>query len=80
MPGVIQLDQDLDPEHPPFLEVSIPEGILAAAQMNVIEFHTWNAMKNAIDKPDRMIFYLDPGKGVRWSFMQEAAQLVRIFL
>jgi bifunctional non-homologous end joining protein LigD len=80
MPGVIQLDQDLDPEHPPFMEVSTPEGILAAAQMNVIEFHTWNATKNAIDKPDRMIFDLDPGEGVRWSFMQEAAQLVRIFL
>ena len=30
MPGVIQLDQDLDPEHPPFLEVSTPEGILVS--------------------------------------------------
>ena len=48
--------------------------------MNVIEFHTWNATKNAMDKPDRMVFDLDPGEGVRWSFMQEAAQLVRIFL
>jgi bifunctional non-homologous end joining protein LigD len=48
--------------------------------MNVIEFHTWNATKNAIDKPERMVFDLDPGEGVKWSFMQEAAQLVRIFL
>ena len=80
MPGVMQLDQALDPDHPPFLEVSTPEGLLSAAQMNVIEFHTWNATKNALDKPDRMVFDLDPGEGVRWSFMQEAAQLVRIFL
>jgi bifunctional non-homologous end joining protein LigD len=80
MPGVIQLAQDLDPEHPPFLEVSTPEGLLSAAQMNVIEFHTWNATKNALDKPDRMVFDLDPGEGVTWSFMQEAAQIVRIFL
>ncbi len=80
MPGVTLLEQDLDPEHPPFLEVSKPDGLLAAAQMNVIEFHTWNATKNALDKPDRMIFDLDPGEGVKWDFMQEAAQIVRIFL
>ena len=48
--------------------------------MNVIEFHTWNATKNAIDKPDRMTFDLDPGEGVQWGHMQEAAQLVRVFL
>ena len=76
MPGVMQLDPALDPEHPPFLEVSTPDGLLSAAQMNVIEFHTWNATKNAIDKPDRMVFDLDPGEGVTWGFMQEAAQLV----
>jgi bifunctional non-homologous end joining protein LigD len=80
MPGVIQLDPALDPEHPPFLEVSTPEGLLSAAQMNVIEFHTWNATSNAIGKPDRMVFDLDPGEGVKWSFMQEGAELVRIFL
>ncbi|MEO6561433.1 MAG: DNA ligase D [Nitrosospira sp.] len=80
MAGVRQLDPNLDLEHPPFLEVSTPEGILSAAQMNVIEFHTWNGTKNALDKPDRMVFDLDPGEGVKWNFMQEAAQLVRIFL
>mgnify|MGYP001544721582 FL=1 len=80
MPGVIQLDPALDREHPPFLEVSAPEGLLSAAQMNVIEFHTWNATSNAIGKPDRMVFDLDPGEGVEWSFMQQGAELVRIFL
>ena len=80
MPGVDQLDPTLDPEHPPFLEISTPGGLMSAAQMNVIEFHTWNATKNAIDKPDRMTFDLDPGERVPWGHMQEAAQLVRVFL
>ena len=48
--------------------------------MNVIEFHTWNATKDAIGKPDRMTFDLDPGEGVKWSLIQEAAQLVHVFL
>ncbi|CAH1083185.1 DNA ligase D [Candidatus Nitrotoga sp. 1052] len=80
MPGVKQLDADLDPEHAALLEISTAEGILSAAQMNVIEFHTWNATKDAIGKPDRMIFDLDPGEGVTWNIMQESAQLVRVFL
>ena len=62
------------------LEIATANGLLAAAQMNVIEFHTWNAKKDAIDKPDRMTFDLDPGEGVQWGLIQESAQLVSIFL
>jgi bifunctional non-homologous end joining protein LigD len=80
MPGVVQLDRALDPGHPPLLEVATAEGLLSAAQMNVIEIHTWNASKAAIGKPDRMTFDLDPGEGVEWPQIQEAAQLVHGFL
>ena len=80
MPGVEQLDPALSPDHQPMLEIARPEGLLSAAQMNVIEFHTWNAVKNAIGKPDRMTFDLDPGEGVTWTQVLEAAQLVRAFL
>jgi bifunctional non-homologous end joining protein LigD len=80
MQGVDQLDPALDPDHPPLLEISTATGLLSAAQMNVIEFHTWNAKKDAIDKPDRMTFDLDPGEGVQWALIQESAQLVSIFL
>ncbi|AEG91859.1 ATP-dependent DNA ligase-like protein [Ramlibacter tataouinensis TTB310] len=80
MAGIEALDPALDPDHPPVLEVVRPEGLLSAAQMNVIEFHTWNGVKTAIAKPDRMTFDLDPGEGVQWPQVQEAAQLVRAFL
>lgn len=80
MAGVEQLDPSLDPDHPPLLEISTAEGLLSAAQMNVIEFHTWNATRNAIGKPDRVTFDLDPGSGVEWPIIQEAAQLVNVFL
>ena len=80
MPGVEQLAPELSPDHQPMLEIARPEGLLSAAQMNVIEFHTWNAVKSAIGKPDRMTFDLDPGEGVGWAQVQEAAQLVRALL
>jgi bifunctional non-homologous end joining protein LigD len=33
-----------------------------------------------LDKPDRVIFDLDPGEGVKWGHVQEAALLVRTLL
>ncbi|HYF21699.1 MAG TPA: DNA ligase D [Ramlibacter sp.] len=80
MAGVAQLDPKIFPGHPAMLEIASAEGLLSAAQMNVIEFHTWNAVADAADKPDRMTFDLDPGEGVEWPQMQEAALLVRAFL
>lgn len=80
LPGIAMLPQRLDPEHPPLMEIKKEEGLLAAAQLNVVEFHTWNAVKSAIMKPDRMIFDLDPGEGVSWQSLQQGAELVRVLL
>lgn len=75
--GVNRLDPALWPGHPPMIEIGSETGIVAAAQLNVIEFHTWNADKRHIEKPDRVIFDLDPGEGVPWQHIVEAASLVR---
>jgi bifunctional non-homologous end joining protein LigD len=80
IPGVRQLDPALDPGHEPLLQIDSKTGLLGAAQMNVIELHTWNATSGAIGKPDRMTFDLDPGEGVSWPQIQEAAMLVRTLL
>jgi bifunctional non-homologous end joining protein LigD len=80
LPGIKQMAPELDPEHPPMLEVGSIQGILAAAQWNVIEFHTQNAVGRSYEKPNRMVFDLDPGEGVDWKMIQEAAQLMHAFL
>jgi bifunctional non-homologous end joining protein LigD len=80
LPGVKQMDQALDPDHPSMLEVASVTGILSAAQWNVVEFHTQNALGKAYETPNRMVFDLDPGEGVEWKAMQEAAQLMHAFL
>ena len=78
--GMKQMDPALDPDYPPMLEVGSEQGILSAAQWNVIEFHTQNAVGKGYQTPDRMVFDLDPGEGIAWSTMQEAAQLMHAFL
>lgn len=78
--GIEDLDREIDPEHPPLLSVARPEGLVHAAQMNVVEFHTWNAVSSRITQPDRVTFDIDPGEGVGWREIQQAATLVRTLL
>lgn len=80
MEGVVALDPALQPGHPAMLKIATPQGLLSAAQMNVIEVHTWNGVVRTIDRPDRMTFDIDPGEGVTWAQIQEAATLVRTML
>jgi bifunctional non-homologous end joining protein LigD len=80
IPGLKDMDPALWPGHDALLEVATPQALAGAAQMNVIEFHTWNSTDKNIDKPDRMIYDLDPGEGTKWEQVQEAAMLVRGFL
>lgn len=53
------------------------EGLLGLVQMNVLEFHPWGCHANRIEEPDRLIFDLDPGEGVSWKKITEAAFMVR---
>ncbi len=78
--GISLLDAALDPGHAPLLQIDRAEGLLSAAQLNVIELHTWNATSRAIDRPDRITLDLDPGEGVPWQAVQEGALLVRTLL
>ncbi len=80
LPGITLLDKALDPGHEALLVVASARGLQSAAQMNVIELHTWNMTTRSMPKPDRMIFDLDPGDGVAWLAVREAAQLMKSFL
>ena len=79
-PGIAQLDASLDPDHPPMLEVAKADGLLSAAQWNVVEIHTQNALARDYEHPDRIVFDLDPGEGVDWPMIRQAAGLMRSFL
>ena len=80
IPGALELPAALWPGHAPLLELGSRNALQGAAQMNVLEFHPWNARSKQITKPDRMVFDLDPGEGVAWPAVQEGAVLVRALL
>jgi bifunctional non-homologous end joining protein LigD len=46
----------------------------------VVEIHSQNAVEKRYDTPDRFVFDLDPGEGITFAMVQEAAQVMRAFL
>lgn len=60
-----------------YLYVRDIEGVLSLVQMNAIEFHPWGAKRTAPEKPDRLVFDLDPDAGVPWTEVKRAAREVR---
>jgi bifunctional non-homologous end joining protein LigD len=73
-------DPALWPGHDPALAFDTPQDLVAAAQLGMVEVHTWNSTAQAITKPDRIVFDLDPGESVPWSTTREGAMLVRALL
>jgi len=46
-------------------------------QMNVLEFHLWGSKRDAIEKPERLIFDIDPDEGLGFSQVRDAARDIR---
>ncbi|HYY51631.1 MAG TPA: DNA ligase D [Myxococcales bacterium] len=60
-----------------YLIADTPEAVIALAQMDVIEIHTWNTRDDDVERPDRMVIDLDPGPDVRWREVVAGARLMR---
>lgn len=56
------------------------DGLLACVQMGTIEFHGWGSRADAVEKPDRMIFDLDPDENLGFPDVIKAAQDIRAHL
>ncbi|WP_309603504.1 DNA ligase D [Sphingomonas sp.] len=57
-----------------------PRGILACVQMGTIEFHGWGSRVKSLEKPDRMVFDLDPDEGLGFDKVKLAAERLRALL
>jgi bifunctional non-homologous end joining protein LigD len=60
-----------------YLYVDSIEGVINLVQMNVLELHPWGARIDDVERPDRLIFDLDPGEGVDWKAIIAAARDIR---
>ncbi|WP_395395718.1 DNA ligase D [Novosphingobium sp. BL-8A] len=60
-----------------YIYVKDADGLLTCVQMGTIEFHGWASRAEAVEKPDRMIFDLDPDEGLAFADCRKAAQEIR---
>jgi bifunctional non-homologous end joining protein LigD len=55
-------------------------GLVALAQIGVLEIHPWGARVGRLERPDRLVLDLDPAPGVPWARVVEGALAVRALL
>lgn len=53
------------------------EAVISLAQMGIVEIHTWNSNADDVDRPNRLVWDLDPGPHVTWKQVVTAAKVVR---
>ena len=57
-----------------YLYVDSADGVVACVQMGTIEFHGWGSTVAGLEKPDRLVFDLDPDVGLDFAAVKKAAE------
>lgn len=60
-----------------YFTVDDADGLHALVQLGVVEIHAWNSTAESPETPDRIVFDLDPGPGVVWPGVLDAAHILR---
>jgi bifunctional non-homologous end joining protein LigD len=52
-------------------------GVVGLIQMGIVEIHTWNSTADDVERPNRIVWDLDPGPNITWRQVIAAARAVR---
>ena len=72
---ILTVDDPQDDE--PLIAIDSLDGLVGLVQGATLEIHPWQAALAEMEKPDQMVIDLDPGDGVPWSAVIDAARQVR---
>jgi DNA ligase D len=64
-------------EHAEYIFIDDARGFLGLCQFGTVEFHPWGCRVDQPERPDRMIFDLDPDEDLRWRDVVDASFHVR---
>lgn len=60
-----------------YITIDDASGLVALVQMGALEFHPWGSRNDRLEKPDTLIFDLDPGPDAPWGLVVAGAQEIR---
>jgi bifunctional non-homologous end joining protein LigD len=60
-----------------YLVADSVSAVVALAQMGVVEIHTWNSTTDDLERPNRIVWDLDPGPEISWKQTVVAGRLMR---
>lgn len=60
-----------------YLYIDGIRGLIAAVQMGTLEFHIWGSKIDSLEKPDRLVFDLDPDESLDFPVVALAAAVIR---
>lgn len=63
-----------------YLAIDNIEGVIALAQMGVVEIHTWNSTTRDVERPNRLVWDFDPGPKTKWADVVKSAKAIRAML
>lgn len=63
-----------------YLTLPTPAALVACAQISALEIHLWGSRNDALEKPDRLVFDLDPDEGLDFSAVKRAAFDIKALL
>jgi bifunctional non-homologous end joining protein LigD len=63
-----------------YLYIADPKGLLTLVQMGTIEVHGWGSRVKPLEKPDRLVFDLDPDVGLDFADVRKAALRLKALL
>jgi bifunctional non-homologous end joining protein LigD len=55
-------------------------GLIACVQMGTVEFHGWGSLTADVEKPDRLVFDIDPDEGLGFDIVRRAAKDLKKYL
>ncbi len=64
----------------PYITLSTPEALTGLAQLGVLEIHPWGSRNDDLERPDNIIFDLDPDESISWKTLASAAEQARSLL
>ncbi|HKP25040.1 MAG TPA: DNA ligase D [Dongiaceae bacterium] len=56
------------------------EGLLGLVEIDVVELHPWGSTVDDIERPDGLVFVLEPGDELDWRFVTDSALQLRAVL